>query len=336
MKRPTNTQWKVVALLALALATAALAGCVSGEREEDGMELPEVWGYVAGEKFAQLDVADQEADDDTLIVKRVLVPADAWIVVHVDDDGMPGDRVGLKSIPSGVSRNVEIPLKDATEKVIVAVHADRGTPDKFDFDMMNKMQSPDRPFFVNDKELAKAIELEGLDVTSKDAEESMDATAGPSSTTTPTLDASSAAVASRDTAQDDEASDDSSMKKESKEDSTMKDESKDDASKDDTSKDDSTMDDKSADKSSKDDDSADVASAKNDADDDSSMESDSSEESAMDEESSGEGEESEAEGPPAWGLLGGFLALNAVIIAIAAIVRRRSAKAKLEGSSVNA
>ena len=290
------------------------------------MELPEVWGYVAGERFAQLEVSDQEVADDTLVVERVLVPADAWIVVHVDDDGMPGDRVGLKRIRKGASRDVEVPLKDASEKVIVSVHADRGTPDKFDFDMMNKMQSPDRPFFVNDKELAEAIELEGLSVSSRDAEESMDSTAGPSSTTTPTQDASSPAVASRDSAQDDEASDDSSMKDESKDDSAMKDESKDE----------STKGDKSADKSSMDDESPDGASAKNDKEDDSSMESDTSEESAMDDDSSGEGEESEAEGPPAWGLLGGFLALNAAIITIAAIVRRRSVKAKLEGSSVNA
>ena len=45
-----------------------------------------------------------------------------------------------------------------TPKVIVAVHADRGTVGEFDFDMMNKEMSPDRPFFVNEAELAAVVD----------------------------------------------------------------------------------------------------------------------------------------------------------------------------------
>ena len=151
---------KVAVLAAFALGALTLAGCASSAKAQEkpaAMKLPKVWGYVTGAKFAQLDVVDQPGVD-TLVVKRVLAPTDAWIVVHLDDNGMPGDRVGAKHISKGESLNVEVPLEGITsEKVIVAVHADKGTPNKLDFDMMKKAESPDRPFFVNEKELAKVV-----------------------------------------------------------------------------------------------------------------------------------------------------------------------------------
>ena len=49
-------------------------------------------------------------------------------------------------------------LEDVTtSNVIVAVHADRGEAGEFDFDMMNKEMSPDRPYFVDGKELATVV-----------------------------------------------------------------------------------------------------------------------------------------------------------------------------------
>jgi len=150
---------RATALVALALGSLVLTGCAAqaGAEGGDGMKLPEVWGYVAAERAAQLEVDDQ-LGVDTLVVARVVAPADAWIVVHLDDNGVPGDRVGLKRVTTGESLDVKVPLAGVTsEKVIVAIHADKGTPGEFDFDMMKRMQSPDRPFFVNNKELAKAV-----------------------------------------------------------------------------------------------------------------------------------------------------------------------------------
>jgi hypothetical protein len=37
------------------------------------------------------------------------------------------------------------------------LHADRATNGKFDFDMMKKEMSPDRPFFVGGKELSTVV-----------------------------------------------------------------------------------------------------------------------------------------------------------------------------------
>lgn len=120
----------------------------------------EVWGYVASADDAQLDVADEQSGTERIVVDRVQSPGPAWVVVHADDNGMPGERVGLAPIEQGESRDVEVELENVTtERVIVAIHADMGTPGEFDFDMMDKEASPDRPYFVDGKELAAVVTL---------------------------------------------------------------------------------------------------------------------------------------------------------------------------------
>lgn len=143
---------------ALAAGAIALTGCVANPAEAEKSDNPDVWGYVASADRAQLEIEENQPNAQELVVKRALVPDDAWVVVHLDDNGKPGMRVGLAHIDRGESTDVKVKLKDVTSpKVIVAIHADRGTDKKFDFDMMNKEMSPDRPFFVDEKELAKVV-----------------------------------------------------------------------------------------------------------------------------------------------------------------------------------
>ena len=153
-----NRYIRAALAVAMGLGVLALAGCSSAKADSGAMKLPKVWGYVAGEKYAQLEVDDQSASG-TIVIKRALAPVDSWIVVHIDDKGMPGDRVGLEHISAGQSRDVKVALKGNPPRVIVAVHADKGTAGKFDFDMMKKAESADRPLFVNEMELAKSIAL---------------------------------------------------------------------------------------------------------------------------------------------------------------------------------
>ncbi|HET6352434.1 MAG TPA: hypothetical protein VFG89_09970 [Coriobacteriia bacterium] len=149
---------RVALVAALVAGAIALTGCVANPAQAEKSSNPDVWGYVASADKAQLDISEAQLDAQELVVKRVQVPDDAWVVVHIDDGGKPGMRVGLKHVDRGESTNVKVKLKDVTSpKVIVAIHADRGTDKKFDFDMMNKEMSPDRPFFVNEKELAKVV-----------------------------------------------------------------------------------------------------------------------------------------------------------------------------------
>jgi len=143
-----------IALVAGAVALLAAAGCTSSPSAEK--KDPKVWGYVASADSAKLDLTENQDGVDELVVKKVVAPGGAWVVVHADDNGKPGMRVGLAHIDKGENTNVKVKLKDlTTPKVIVAIHADRGKTNKFDFDMMNKEMSPDRPYFVGGKELAK-------------------------------------------------------------------------------------------------------------------------------------------------------------------------------------
>jgi hypothetical protein len=154
MKRLYATVWiglGVLALLALTVysfANAPEAGSMG------------VWGYVASGEDAQLDLEDQPATRE-LVVAGVAAPAPAWIVVHANDEGMPGERVGLVPIPRGRSADVKVPLSDGVrDSVIVAVHADRGTQGRFDFDMDMPAESADRPLFVDRMELAGTVRLQ--------------------------------------------------------------------------------------------------------------------------------------------------------------------------------
>jgi len=150
-----NGTLRNVALVAGAVALLAAAGCTSTQSAEKD---PKVWGYVASADSAQIDLAENQDGVEELVVDKVVAPGGAWVVVHADDNGKPGMRVGITHVDKGESTNVKVKLKDlTTPKVIVAVHADRGKAKKFDFDMMNKEMSPDRPYFVDGKELAKVV-----------------------------------------------------------------------------------------------------------------------------------------------------------------------------------
>lgn len=152
---------KVLSIIGIALAVLALLGMTAyAFANAPAKGSMGVWGYVAAEKNAQLEVDANQPGGKELKVYRVVAPTDAWVVVHTDDNGMPGMRVGLKHISAGETTTVTVPLKDVTtDKVIVAVHADKGTPGKFDFDMDKKTESADRPFFVNGMELAKVVSV---------------------------------------------------------------------------------------------------------------------------------------------------------------------------------
>ena len=139
-----------------------------------------VWGYVASADKAQLEIDENQDGVDELVVKRVLSPTDGFLVVHADMNGEPGKRVGYVAVKRGESVDVKVPIRGlTTPKVIVALHADKGTSGTFDFDMMNKEMSPDRPFFVDGKELAKMVTVRDFGVKTGEGTASLEASAQP-------------------------------------------------------------------------------------------------------------------------------------------------------------
>ncbi|MHB9002832.1 MAG: DUF7282 domain-containing protein [Coriobacteriia bacterium] len=151
-----STKVRLLVSSALVVGLLALAGC--GESTEPSAEEGGMTGYIASERDAQLEIDDEQDSSSVLIVERVKTPENAWIVVHLDDNGMPGDRVGLQPIGEGESEDVTVQLDNVTtENVIVAVHADRGEEGEFEFDGDDMAGSLDKPFFVNGEELARVV-----------------------------------------------------------------------------------------------------------------------------------------------------------------------------------
>ena len=113
-------------------------------------------GVVATPKVASVEVMDQPGATGSLMVKSVKVPGPSWIAVHLDDNGMPGKRIGLQAVPAGESSDVAVKIDDVTltDKLIVAVHADRGIIGTFEFTKDQFDASPDKPYFVDGMELA--------------------------------------------------------------------------------------------------------------------------------------------------------------------------------------
>jgi hypothetical protein len=116
-------------------------------------------GVVVARGAASLNVADQPGASGSIIVDSLVAPGPSWIVVHLDMDGKPGDRVGVLAVPAGSSTKLTVPIENVTltDKLIVALHADRGVAGTFDFDMKAFASSPDKPYFIDGKELAHEV-----------------------------------------------------------------------------------------------------------------------------------------------------------------------------------
>jgi hypothetical protein len=68
-------------------------------------------------------------------------------------------RIGLLAIEAGESTGVIVDLDGEieTDRLIVAVHGDRGVRGEFEFSMDDFEASPDKPFFVNGEEVATSF-----------------------------------------------------------------------------------------------------------------------------------------------------------------------------------
>lgn len=163
------------------LALLALTGYAFANAPKKG----EMLGVVVAKKNAALEVADQPGAEGTLKIDRVLVPGPSWVVVHLDMDGKPGKRIGVLHVPAGESSNLAVELDPKTmmeEKVLIALHADRGVADKLEFNMDQFESSPDKPYFVDRKELAKAVVVRAFGVKAMEGEAAIEAVDQPGAT----------------------------------------------------------------------------------------------------------------------------------------------------------
>jgi hypothetical protein len=153
-----NKLLKIAAILLVVLAIGGIGAYAYASSQGETKML----GVVVAARNAALEVADQPGAGSTLTVDRTLAPGGSWVVVHLDMDGKPGKRVGLAHVDAGESRDVTVELDTSvtlTDKVLVALHADRGVAGTFEFDMDKFDTSPDKPYFVDGMELASAVRV---------------------------------------------------------------------------------------------------------------------------------------------------------------------------------
>ena len=90
----------------------------------------------AGE--ATISATDQPGATASVTVDRAVAPEGGWLVVHLNNDGKPGPRIGLVQLQPGENTAVQVPLemdgKELTDELITAVHMDTGQQGEFEFD----------------------------------------------------------------------------------------------------------------------------------------------------------------------------------------------------------
>src|SRR5690242_11770067 len=83
-----------------------------------------------------LTAADQHSPGASITVTTVDIRgATGWVVLHTDDHGEPGPRIGLIHIPEGRSTRVTVPadLQLTTGDYWPMLHLDAGTVDVYEF-----------------------------------------------------------------------------------------------------------------------------------------------------------------------------------------------------------
>lgn len=144
-------------VLGVALFGALTAAVFAESQAKDYMMV----GVIVAEDNVALEAVDQRGATDAIMVEEVLAPDDSWLVIHLDDNGSPGMRVGLAAVSPGVSKDVRVELDDEmlTDTLFVALHADRGKRGEFEFAMDMFHKSPDKPYFVGFEEVARRVAI---------------------------------------------------------------------------------------------------------------------------------------------------------------------------------
>lgn len=144
------------------VVTAVLSLALLGWGVAAGAE--EIMGIIAPEGTAEIEAAAQLGATDSIMIDEVIAPDRAFVVVHQNDDGMPGELLGYTSIEEGTSTDVVVKLDPKiklTPELLAAVHIDRGKAGELEFDMEKPKHSPDQPYFVNAKAVAVSIKVSG-------------------------------------------------------------------------------------------------------------------------------------------------------------------------------
>ena len=157
---PVTVDGDVVVTSFDALTDPDMEGQDDAEEEgEDGM----------GEEAVQVPRivnVRQRLIDGTIVVDKVYMAEQGWVVIHADEGGSPGPVIGYQQVPEGISTEVYISIAndDATPTLYAMLHVDAEPQGEFNFP-----EGDDVPVTVDDEVVTKAFEsLSDVDLESEE------------------------------------------------------------------------------------------------------------------------------------------------------------------------
>jgi len=97
----------------------------------------------------------QSLQDGNVIIDKVVMDQQGWVVIHADDGGQPGPVIGYIEVPEGVSTEVYIQIvpDEITPTLYAMLHVDAEPLSEFNFP-----EGDDVPVTVDDEVVTKAFD----------------------------------------------------------------------------------------------------------------------------------------------------------------------------------
>jgi hypothetical protein len=92
--------------------------------------------------------------EGTIVIDEVVSDRVAWIVIHEDADGTPGEIIGRTQVPEGISRQISVGInaQAATESLYAVLYEDAGELSQFE------IHTVDKPVLFNGKMITASFQ----------------------------------------------------------------------------------------------------------------------------------------------------------------------------------
>lgn len=147
----------LASLFALSLLALPLTGCAAQDSDAGSMGMeaggptpgPGMGlGVVAARGEASIEIAEESSSAEGILVRRVVSPGAGWLVIR--SRMAPYGVLGRVHVDAGESRDILVTLDAADSAFVrVALHADHGRDQVFEFDPIRPERSFDKPVFVD-------------------------------------------------------------------------------------------------------------------------------------------------------------------------------------------
>lgn len=116
--------------------------------------------FAVGPTQAVISEATRTANADSVVIPRVVAPAQSWIAVSLEvTQGQTGGVLGTKLVPAGEHRDVVVPLsvRLGPSPVVATLHADLGKQGRFDFSPADLASSIDLPYVAGGRTVSAPV-----------------------------------------------------------------------------------------------------------------------------------------------------------------------------------